>query len=127
MLKIGSSEPYSTHPLLHANHAEMIALNLITKKYQYIYDLKDIYIFIWKQNANYQIKPAFCCAWCSKMLNKSKFPLKNVITISDNYLCKPNISIPISCNFQTAICKEKENIPLMKIKKSKRPMTILFN
>ena len=126
-MKIGNSEPYSTHPLLHATHAEIIALDIITKKLQYEYDLKDIYIFIWKQNASQQIKPVFCCSWCRKMLSKSRFPLKNIVTISDYYLNKTQIYIDRLLSFQSAISKERENVPLMKIKKSKRPMNILFN
>ena len=125
ILKIGSSEAYSTHPLLHGVHAEDFALGYITKKLQYIYSLKDIYIFIWKQNAAFEIKPAFCCAWCTKMIIKSGFPLKNVVTISQQYMNRDLLFY--KCEFlQSALCDEKTNTPLMKIKKSRRPMASIF-
>ena len=122
ILKIGSSESYSTHPLLHCVHAEEYALNFICKKLQYNYSLNDIYILIWKQNAVQEIKPAFCCAWCTKMMTKSKFPLKNIITISDYYIENSHVMMDKLLSIQSAICEEKKNTPLMKIKNSRRPM-----
>lgn len=124
ILKIGSSEAYSTHPLLHCIHAEYLALGFITKKLQYLYSLSDIYILIWKQNAACEIKPAFCCAWCSKMLSKSRFPLKNVVTISQQYLDGLDI-LEKADSLQSAFCIEKTNPPLMKIKNSRRSMASL--
>ena len=128
ILKIGSSEPYSTHPLLYCLHAEIIALNFITKKIQYKYSINDIYILIWKQNVNCEIKPAYCCAWCAKMLLKFHFPLKNIITISNEYM---NINLHINSirliknySIQVAICKEHERVPLMKIKNCMNSLTI---
>jgi hypothetical protein len=126
ILKIGSSEAYSTHPLLHGLHAEQFALNFITKKLQFNYPLRDIYILIWKQNAVQEIKPAFCCAWCSKMLIKSGFPLRNVITISNEYMDAPSSKIDRMISIQSAICEEKTNTPLMKIKNSRRPMASIY-
>ena len=123
---MGSSEAYSTHPLLHGLHAEESALKFITKKLQHSYSLKDIYIFIWKQNANYDIRPAFCCAWCSKMLRNSGFPLKNVITVSQKFL-DGHVILDKTDYVQSAICDEKSKLPLMKIKNSKRPMASILN
>ena len=125
-MKVGSSEPFSTHPLLHGLHAEESALRFIIKKLQYLYSLKDIYIFIWKQNANFEIKPAFCCAWCSKMLRNSGFPIKNVITINQKYLDR-YVMVDKTDYIQSAICDEKSKIPLMKIKNSKRPMASILH
>ena len=125
-MKVGSSEAFSTHPLLHGLHAEESALQFIRKKLQNYYSLKDIYIFIWKQNANYDIRPAFCCAWCSKMLINSRFPLKNVITINQKYLDR-YVMVDKTDYIQSAICDEKSKIPLMKIKNSKRPMASILH
>ena len=85
---MGSSSPYSSHPLLHAIHAEDMALNYIDSlrhKYYRKFNPNDVYIIIWKQNAKGDIRPVFCCDWCSKLLLKSSIPIKNIITISDDY------------------------------------------
>ena len=101
-------------------------MNYIIKKLQFVYPLKDIYILIWKQNAIQEIKPAFCCAWCTKMLEKSGFPLRNVITISDYYMKNAVPHMDRLLSIQSAMCIEKTNAPLMKIKKCRRPMDSLM-
>ena len=60
------------------------------------------------------------------MLIKSGFPLKNVITISNEYIDAPSPRIDRLISIQSAICEEKTNTPLMKIKNSKRPMSSIF-
>lgn len=86
LLKFGSSDIYSTHPLLATIHAEDLLITEITKKWQYQYNINDLIILIWKQNAKQEIRPIFCCQWCKKRIIKSGFPTENVITISDYYM-----------------------------------------
>jgi hypothetical protein len=59
------------------------------------------------------------------MINKSGFPSRNVVTISQQYLERNIILDKYDC-LQSAMCDEKINTPLMKIKKCKRPMAMIF-
>lgn len=85
IIEFGSSENYSSHPMLATNHAEDYIINKIQKK---CYDspAKDLKILIWKQNAKGEIRPVFCCQWCKKRILQTKFPIENVITISNEYM-----------------------------------------
>jgi hypothetical protein len=60
------------------------------------------------------------------MLIKSGFPLRNVITISNEYMDAPSSKIDRMISIQSAICEEKTNTPLMKIKNSRRPMASIY-
>ena len=59
-------------------------------------------IFIWKQDKTYNIRPAFCCEWCKKLIYKND--LKN------------NIYTVHQCNTQCAIHKKIIIKPLIKCK-----------
>jgi hypothetical protein len=85
IFKYGSSE-IGFHSILENIHAEEIAMKYIRvylkiKNLDYTKYKKNIQIIIWKNTSANEIKPAYCCKWCSSFIEKCKFPIQNIITI----------------------------------------------
>ena len=126
----------STHPLLLNLHAEDIVITEIVKKWQYIYNINDLQILIWKQNILGEIRPVYSCQWCKKRIIKSGFPIQNVITINQYYMLNHYIyyhpalfdvpEIPIiftkSNIIECAVTEYIHRYPLLRIQNSRHPM-----
>jgi len=98
IINFGSSE-IGNHNICANIHAEEIAIKkansyLKYKKYKKTY-YKNIIIYIWKNNADKVMFPAFTCAWCAGFINKHKFPQNNVITINAQLAYKENYKQPL--------------------------------
>ncbi len=104
-----------------ASHAEDIVITDIMRKWRYQYDVRDLYIIIWKQNAKHVIRPVFCCQWCKKRIHNSIIPANNVKTISELYMSQRNTNIQLTRRniVQSAITSEVYSFPLIKIIRSK--------
>ena len=83
VISVGSSIPHN-HDILYSKHAEEKAIEdmrrFIKRKNYNSKKKQNIKIIIWKEKNNI-LKPALCCNWCRKLINKNKL-LKKIITPS---------------------------------------------
>ena len=80
-------------------HAEEVALlklknyfsqNKLKQKYK-----KNIILYIWKNNKENKIFPAFTCSWCAGLIKKYKFIINNVITLKGQHSYTKNHKEPL--------------------------------
>ena len=98
IINFGSSE-LGHHEICANIHAEEIAITKIHsylkyKRHKKSYN-KNIIIYIWKNNAEKKIFPAFTCAWCAGFIKKHNFPQENVITFNSQPAYKENYKQPL--------------------------------
>ncbi len=80
VINVGSSIPHN-HDILFSKHAEESAIEDMRKFIKRKnYNSKNIKIIIWKEKNNV-LKPALCCNWCRKLINKHNL-LEKIITPS---------------------------------------------
>jgi len=69
ILKYGSSRPCGRNHCQRSIHVEEIAVN-----YCRINDKRNNYkIYIWRFNSQGEVKPAYCCHRCTKIINKYNY------------------------------------------------------
>ena len=98
ILKYGTSRPCGINHNQRSIHVEEIAIN-----YCRLNDRRGHYrIYIWRFNTSGDIKPAFCCHRCTKIVNKYNYN-KRIFTFEDgetisSVIDNPKISLGYKLN-----------------------------